>query len=105
MIDVLTWLIGILPVVDWLAALILLGIALRYPTILTLRERAVAASVIALVATIGSLLAGARLGIFAIPNDVAILLLAIAIVGVSIPSVVWLGLLVTGRFRLPEEKG
>lgn len=103
MIDVLTWLIGVAPIVDWAVALVLLGLAVRYSSVLTLRERAMTAFILALVATIGSSLAGARLGMFAIPNELALLLLAIAIVGVSIPAVVWLLLLVTGRFRLPKE--
>ena len=55
-----------------------------------------------LVATVAAVLAFARFGVLTMPNGVALTLIAIALVAVSVPAMVWLFLLVSGRFRLPK---
>jgi hypothetical protein len=104
MTDVLIDLLLVLPVVDWVAAVILVGVSIRNPAILTLRERALDAVIVACVATIVGLLALVRYGWLFIANDVAILLLAGALVLSSVPSVFWLFLLGTGRFRIGRRQ-
>jgi hypothetical protein len=101
--DLLIIALVLLPPFDWAVALILGWLTVRYPDILTLKERAITAWIIAIVSTVAALLAWARLGNVTIANDAAILLLAIALILVSVPSVFWLMLLLTGRFRLPPE--
>ncbi len=104
MTDMLVWVLVILPPVDWVAALILGNLALRYPHVLTLRERAMASAVVAVVATIAGILAWSRLGIVAVSDDTAILLAAVALSVASLPSVIWLALLAAGRFRIPKDQ-
>lgn len=103
MSDGLVWLIVILPIFDWIVAGILGVIAFRYPYILTLRERFVTALMLSGGATIAAVLGFVRFGILTLGNDEAILLLCIALILASVPAVVWLFLLVTGRFRLPPD--
>lgn len=103
MTDALVWLLVLLPPVDWLAALILGNLALRYPHILTLRERAIASAIVAVVATGAGVLAWAKLGLIVVPGNAAIFILALILTLVSLPSVIWLGMLATGRFRIPED--
>jgi hypothetical protein len=47
-------------------------------------------------------LAFVRFGVLTMPNGVALTLIALALIAVSVPAMVWLFLLVTGRFRLPK---
>lgn len=101
MIDILAWMLVVLPVFDWIVAGILVVMSMRNPEILTMGERAFAAVMLALVATLAAVLAFVRFGVLALPNGTALLLIAMALVAVSIPAMVWLFLLVTGRFRLP----
>ncbi len=90
----------VLPVFDWLVAGILTYLSSKNPDILTLNERAVAAVMLAFVASIAAVLAFVRFGVLELPNGTALLLIAIALVVVSVPAMVWLFLLVTGRFRI-----
>jgi hypothetical protein len=103
MTDALVILLILLPPVDWLAAIVLGRLAMRYPHVLTLRERAVAAAAIAFVASIAGLLAWSRIGFLSLSGNDALFLLALALTIVSLPSVVWLALLATGRFGLPGD--
>lgn len=103
MTDVLVWLLILLPPIDWMAALILGSLTLRYPHVLTLRERAVAAAIIACVASIAGVLAWSRLGFLAVSGETALFLLAGSLTLVSLPSVLWLLLLATGRFAIPRD--
>lgn len=98
-IDGIAVLLLIAPVVDWTAAVILAVAATRYPAIVTLRERAVVAVVLALAASSAAVLAANRLHLLTIHGDAAIGLLAVALVLLSLPAVYWLGLLLTGRLR------
>jgi hypothetical protein len=100
--DALAALLLVLPLFDWTVAAILAWLAVHNPTILTLRERAFAAVMLAFVATVAAVLAFVRFGVLTMPNGVALTLIALALVAVSVPAMVWLFLLVTGRFRLPK---
>ena len=100
--DALAALLIVLPLFDWTVAAILGWLAVQNPKILTLRERAFAAVMLAFVATVAAVLAFARFGVLTMPNGVALTLIAIALVAVSVPAMVWLFLLVSGRFRLPK---
>lgn len=102
MTDALVWLVIILPIFDWIVAVVLGVTAYRFPTILTLRERFVTAVMLAIVASIAAMLGFVRFGTFELGNGQAILLLCLALILASVPAVIWLFLLVTGRFRLPE---
>jgi hypothetical protein len=101
--DALAWLLVVAPCFDWIVAVILMFFAIRHPSILTLRERAITAVMLALVASVAAVLAFVRFGVLTMPNGLALSLLAAALVIVSIPAMVWLFLLITGRFRLPTE--
>jgi hypothetical protein len=103
MTDALVWLLVILPPVDWLAALILSSLSHHHPGVLTLRERAIAALVYALVATVAGLLGWAYFGFVDLPDGSVVPILAAVLVLASLPSVYWLLLLVTGRFRIEDE--
>jgi hypothetical protein len=105
MSDALVWLVVVLPVFDWIVAVILGWTAYRYPSILTLRERFVTAVMLAVVATVASGLGFVRFGLWSLDNGQAIALLCLALILTSAPSVLWLFLLVTGRFRLPPIGG
>jgi hypothetical protein len=96
-IDVLAWLLLIAPTVNWVTSA-LLGIrSHRYPTIRTLRERAVTAVILSTVATAIAVLASNRLHFTVITNDVALVVLALALLAVSLPNLYWLALFATGR--------
>jgi hypothetical protein len=104
MTDVLIRLLLVLPFVDWIAAVILVTVSARNPSILTLRERAIDSLIVAVVATIAGVLALVRYGWVFVDNDMAILLLAGILVLSSMPSVFWLFLLVTGRFGIGRRQ-
>jgi len=101
--DILIACLIVLPAFDWLAAFILLHVSHRYPDVLTLRERAVAAFMLATVGSIAGILALVRFGVFEVTNTAMLTLLAIALVLASLPNLFWVLLLVTGRFRLPDD--
>ena len=102
MIDALAWLLLVLPAVDWTVAVYLTVLSRRRPDILTLRERAFAAAVCAVVASIAGMLSLVRLGLLHLDNGQAIGFLALALVISSVPNLAWLVLLLTGRFRFRE---
>ena len=85
---------------DWFVALLLLYVSKQYPSILSLRERAVAALICAIVATLAGILGWARLGVFDIPNGLALGFIAIGLILVSIPALYWSFLLVRGKWRV-----
>lgn len=99
-LNVLAVLLIVLPVTDWAVWLILYTVSRQNPSILTLRERAIAALLCAIVASIAAGLAWSRFGVVVVPNSVAIILLALGLVIASVPSLYWLWLLLTGRFWL-----
>jgi len=98
-IDVFVLLLVILPPLDWAAAMILGVLALRNPHVITLRERAFAAGVLAVAASAAGILAWARMGLVDIERDVATLILALILVAISAPALYWLALLLSGGFR------
>ena len=102
--DLLVVLLVVLPPIDWVVALILTNVSHRHPNILTLRERAIAAIVCAIVASIAGALAWARLGLWAITGEDALTLIAVSLVLVSVPNVYWLALLLARRFRIEDER-
>lgn len=51
-------------------------------------------------ATIAGILGWVRLGALQIPNGAALFLIALGLILVSIPSLYWLYLLLSGRWRL-----
>ena len=103
MTDVLVWLLIILPPVDWLAAAVIGSVSRKHPHILSLRERAGVAIAIAVAASLGGVGAWVYLEFIDLPTDALILVIALALAIVSLPSVVWMVMLLTGRFRLPED--
>lgn len=103
MTDVLIAALIVLPAFDWMAAFILLHVAHRYPHVITLRERTVAAFMLAVVASIAGMLALVRFGVFEVTNMTMLTLLAVALILASLPNLFWIALLVTGRFRLPDR--
>lgn len=102
--DLLVWALVVLPAFDWAVALILGWLSHRHPRLLTLRERFVTALMLACIATIAAVLGLVRFGVVPVTNAQAISLLLLAMFLASVPAVVWLGLLVTGRFRLPDRR-
>ena len=99
----LVWMLILIPPIDWIVATILTWLSIRYPGILTLRERAITAWILAFVATVAGFLGLVRIGAFAITNDLAIALLAGSLLLVSLPAIYWLLLLALGRFRMPHD--
>ena len=99
-VDALALLLILLVPFDWLVAGLLLYIARLHPSLLALRERAVASVVCAIAATIAGVLGWARLGVVTIPSGAGIYLITAVLILVSLPSLYWLFLLATGRWRL-----
>lgn len=99
-LDAIAVILLILPPLDWLAAVVLTQVSRQHPDILALRERAVTAVILAIVATLAGLLAWARLGILPLSGGMALLVVAVGLILASVPSLYWLALLATGRFRI-----
>lgn len=97
--DILVILLVVLPPLDWAAAMILGVLAIRHPHVVTLRERAVAAGVLAVAASAAGVLAWARLGLVDIERDVATVIISLVLVAISAPAIYWLALLLSGGFR------
>ena len=70
-----------------------------------LRERAAVAVILAVVAVGAAVLGLVRLQVIALPNGYALALLAIGLLLVSLPSVIWFAVLVTGGFDEPDSSG
>lgn len=102
MIDVLAAILLILPAFDWTVAGVLVYLARKNPDILTLKERAITAVALAIVASLAAILAFVRFGVLDVANELAITIIAVCLVVVSVPAMIWLFLLLTGRFRLPR---
>lgn len=103
MTDVAEWTLVLAPLFDWTVA-VFLGVAMyRRPDLLTLRERFVAAIVLAVIASIAAFLVGVRREIVVVDNGAAIILLYVAMLLASVPSAVFLFLVVSGRFRFPSD--
>ena len=99
-VDALALLLILLVPLDWFVAGLLVYVAKMHPSLLALRERAVASVICAIVATIAGVLGWARLGVVNIPSGSGLVLIAVGLVLVSLPSLYWLFLLATGRWRL-----
>lgn len=89
------------PVVNWLAFGILAWVWIQHRDILTLRERTIAAFILALCATGGALLGAWRLDLVELPRDSGLPILAAILVGLNIPGLYWLLLLFTGQLDQP----
>lgn len=68
-----------------------------------LRERAAVAVILAVVAVGAAILGMVRLRLLEIPNDVAVNILAIGLLLVSLPSVIWFLVLIGGGFDESDE--
>jgi hypothetical protein len=102
MIDVLVWIIVLLPPLDWLAALILSYLWRNHPDVLVLQERMIAALIAAVAASVAGLMGWAFFGFIDLPPGAALYILALILILISVPSLYWLLLLVLGRFRIPK---
>lgn len=97
MLDVLTWLLLLVPIFPLLALVILAGHwSVPSPS---LHERTLLAGRDWVVASIAGVLALARLGWITLPPGTPLLLIAVAMLLVSIPSAYWLLLYWRGAFR------
>lgn len=103
LIDVLVLVIVFLPPIDWAAALILSFLSREHPDILVLRERAIAALVVAIAASVAGVLGWAFFGIVELPAGSSLYVLAIILILISVPSLVWLLMLAAGRWKLDGE--
>ena len=99
-VDALAVLLILLIPFNWFVALLLAYISRKYPHILSLKERAVAAVICAIVATLAGVLAWSRLGVIDVSGSLALVLIATGLILVSVPQLYWLFLLVTGRWRV-----
>jgi hypothetical protein len=99
-VDTVDWLAVVLiaaPILPLTAAFLLLR---HWPERSTaLHERAILAIRDWVVASLAAILAMARLDFFTLPNGTALVLIAVAMLLVSIPSAYWVFLYATGRFR------
>lgn len=102
MIEALAVLLIVLPPADWAAASILGYLSIRHPDIVVLRERAVTALVLATCATLAGILGWIALGVLP-GEEVAVGLLAVILIGLSIPALNWLWLAFSGAFT--DEEG
>ena len=93
----------VLPFFDWLAAAILGSVSVLHPEIRTLRERAVAAVLLALAATAGAFVAARYLHLLDLTHDQATAVVVAVLVLPSVPALYWLALLATGRLDAPER--
>ena len=91
-VDALAVLLILLPVADWLAAVILVRAARQKPPIHALTERAWSAVLLSIAATFAAILGFVRLQFLPIEREIAITMLALALVFVSIPALYWLWL-------------
>lgn len=98
LVDWLVVLLVVVPAFPGLAAIILVrhwhgtdSPSLHERTLLAVRDWAVA--------SIAAILALARMGFLSLPDGVPILMLAIAMLLVSLPSLYWLSLYWRGKFR------
>lgn len=103
MIDVLVWIIVLLPPFDWLVALILTGLSRSHPEILVLRERAFGSVMTAIVASGAGVLGWAFFGFIKLPPGSGVVILAMILILASVPSLYWLLLLLLGRWKLDGE--
>ena len=87
-----------LPIADWTVASILVVAAWRF-SVVPLRERAVAAVVLAFAATgVAVILANRELG-HPISSDISAALVLAVVVFISIPALYWFWLLLSGGFE------
>jgi hypothetical protein len=85
-------------VFDWIATVVMFLAERDYPNA-ALRERVVAAVILSGISTIGAIMSLAFLGGIKLPGDVVSVLLVGGFLLASMPEVVWLYSLLTGRFR------
>lgn len=86
------------------STLVLVRAALRHhwPA---LRERAAIAVILAAIAIGFALLGGHRLHLLNLPSDVSLAILALGLMLVSVPSIIWAIAYWTGRFDDPDSSG
>lgn len=96
-LDVLLFLVFLLPPVDW-TVFVILTAARRHGRITALTERRVASAVTAAGASIAAYLAWVRFSGNRLPQDVAIALLAGIVLCLSLPNIYFLWLFVRGDF-------
>lgn len=70
-----------------------------------LEERATVAAVLAVAAVGGAALGLARLRLLDLPPGVSLALMAVGLVLISVPSIVWLFAYWTGQFDEPDSSG
>ncbi len=87
-----------LAAVDWILTGVIYINARRYVEP-ALTERAVTSVILSTIATIAAVLGAVRLGFLSLDNDVALGLLALSLILVSAPQVIWSISLAAGRFR------
>lgn len=85
--------------VDWLVAAVLTISAFIPPRVAALSERALAALIVAIVASVGWWILDNVRGGAPLPGDVLQLLGAVLIVLLSAPALWWLAQFLRGRFR------
>lgn len=88
-----------LAIADWVSTAVIFIFASRHEGNAALTERAITSVILSLIATMAAVLGMARLGILALDNDIAVVLLAGGLLLVSLPQLVWAISLATGRFR------
>lgn len=96
--DAISVLLVIVAAMNNVSTVILIRAALRHHWA-SLEERATVAFILALIADGAALLGLNRLHIVTLPNDIAIGILAVGLLCVSAPSLIWLWGYWTGRFN------
>lgn len=97
-LDFIAAVLFVLPIADWVAAVILLASA-HNQHIASLTERSRTAVILAVCASIVAVFAWARLAGTRLNTDVAVLGLVVVMIGISVPALNWLRLLIRGGFR------
>ena len=93
MSDALVPLLLILPLVDWVATVILLALARRTPHIAVLTERAFAAAIVSIVTSIYALVVvNTEGGMDLFSHDTQVVLVRLAIVLLGLAPLAWLAL-------------
>lgn len=103
-IDDLARLLVVAAVVNVGLTLVLVVAAIRHDWA-ALRERAAVAVILAVVAVGAAVLGLVRLRIVELPNGAALGLLAVGLLLVSLPSVIWFVVLITGGFDEADTSG
>ena len=97
-LDDVSRLLIVLAAVDW-ALTAMIYIAARRISEPSLTERATTSVILSIIASIAAYLGAARLGVVAVDNGTATVLLVTALCLVSLPQFIWSISLAAGRFR------